>query len=111
MVPISSSKWQKNCEVLNSKQLVFPKMGYSSKKTEVETWNYHPGFCIEETKCGLCTYIHPTKKEVEFPGVFKIEQFEVEFPWVLVFDLIISKGVTQFCRICTGESLFSPEFL
>ena len=36
----------------------------------------------------------------------------VEFPWVLVFDLGISKGrgVTKFCRISRGES-FSVEFL
>ena len=57
------------------------------------------------------TYINPTKKGVEFPGVFKIEQFEVKFPWVLVFDHRISKGVIQFCRISKVESLFSPDFL
>ena len=36
------------------------------------------------------------KKEVEFPGVIKKKN--VEFPWVLVFGLEISKsrGVIQF---------------
>ena len=43
---------------------------------------------------------------MEFPGVFKIEQLQVEFPWVLVFHLGISKGVTQFCRTYRGESYF-----
>ena len=39
-----------------------------------------PSRVIEETKCGLW-YIHPTKKEEEFPGAFKIEQLRVEFLW------------------------------
>ena len=52
------------------------------------------------------------KKEVEFPGVIKKKN--VEFPWVLVFGLEISKsrGVIQFWGISiTDEALFSPEFL
>ena len=48
--------------------------------------------------------LHPTKNDVEFPGVFKIEQLQVEFPWVLVFHLGISKGVTHICRTYSGES-------
>ena len=43
---------------------------------------------IEETKCGLWygRYMDiPTKKETEFPGVFKIDQLQAEFPWVFFF--------------------------
>ena len=47
------------------------------------------------------------KEDVEFPGVFN-KSYNVEFPWVLVFDLEISKPrvATQFCRISRRESLF-----
>ena len=39
----------------------------------------------------------------KFPGSIKKE---VEFPWV-----VVPRGVTQFCGIPRGESLFSPEFI
>ena len=60
------------------------------------------GLLIEET---ISVYYPSTEKMAS--GVFKIEQLQVEFPWILVFDLRISKGVTQFCRVSRGQSLFS----
>ena len=56
------------------------------------------------------TYIHPNKKKVEFPGVFKIEQFEVKFPWILVFDLRISKGVNNFAEFPRMKACFLQNF-
>ena len=64
------------------------------------------------------------KKCVEIPGVNKKrsgisrgiqEKNNVEFPWVLVFVLGISKLshtiFQNFCRISRSESLFSLEFI
>ena len=53
------------------------KMGYSSRKK-----------IQEERACG--NSIGQLKNEVEFPGVIKKNY--VKFPWLLVFDLGISKG-------------------
>ena len=48
------------------------------------------------------------KKEVEFPGVIKKDN--VEFPWVLVFGIGISKGCHTICGISMGEALFFRKF-
>ena len=64
--------------------------------------NFYPELLKKQNV--VYTYTHSTKKEVQFPGVFKIEQLLVEFPWVLVFDLVISKGFIQLCRISRGLS-------
>ena len=66
-------------------------MGYSRKKNQTELGH---GISISRVilkrnnVVNNITYPSATKKEVEFRGVFKIEQLLVEFPWVLFFDLI-----------------------
>ena len=74
-----------------------------------------PGLLIEET---ISMYYPTTKKEVEFSGPLEIPGRDVQdratpggISIGLDFDLGISKGVTQFCRVSRSESLFSPEFL
>ena len=69
-----------------------------------------PSRVIEETKCGLW-YIHPTKKRRGISRGVQDRATPGGISVVLVFDLGISNSVTQFCRFCRGESLFSPEFL
>ena len=49
------------------------------------------------------------KKKWIFQGCWR--KTHVEFPRILVFDVGICKGVTQFCRFSEGKSLFSLEFL
>ena len=79
-------------------------MGYSKKKKKTNGWdmNFYPELLKKQNV--VYTNTHSTKKEVEFSGVFKIEQLQVEFPWVLVFDLGISEGVIKLCRISRGLS-------
>ena len=50
---------------------------------------------LKQRACGIS---RGQLKKVEFPGVFT-RKTHLEFPWVLVFDLEIAKG------------LFSPKFL
>ena len=103
------------CLEAPAKQLVFSKMGHSRKITKGGgTWNFQGYWLKKQFQC----ITPPQKRKWNFQGpwkflagMFKIEQLQVEFPLVLIFDLGISKGVTQFCRVSRSESLFSPEFL
>ena len=50
-----------------------------------------------------------TKKEVQFRGVFKIDQTQVELPWVLVFGLDTFYSSVLNCR-AGGEIAFLEFF-
>ena len=47
------------------------------------------------------------KKEVEFPGMFIKNSWNFYGLWFLTLEFLPIRGVTPFCRIRTGESLFS----
>ena len=70
----------------------------------LRTWNFQ-----RYLRKNMWKFQGSIKKEVEFLGCSRKPY--VEFPWVLVFDLGISKWCHTILQNFQGESLFSPEFL
>ena len=48
-------------------------------------------------------------KEVEFQGVFMKNSWNFHGSWFLTLEFPATRAVTQFCRICRDESLFSKS--
>ena len=71
----------------------------------LRTWNFQ-----EHWRKKMRKFLGSIKKEVEFPGVFEEKlMWNFHGSWFLILEF--PRGVTQFCWISRGESLFSPEFL
>ena len=51
-------------------------------------------------------FLGSIKKEAEFPGVLKENSCGLEFPWVLLFDLGISKVSHNFAEILGVKACF-----
>ena len=70
-------------------------------------WGHEISSVIEERACGN------SRSQLKKSGISKggQEKFVRNFhgPWFLILEF--PSGVTQFCRIYRGESLFSPGFL
>ena len=69
-------------------KVLFLALSYSRKKTNSVGWGHGISRGIEERKCGNSR--GQLKRKRNFQGC--PSKTHVEFPWVLVFDLEISKG-------------------
>ena len=49
------------------------------------------------------------KEHVEIPGVIMKNLWNFYWSWFLTLESSAAKGITQFCRIRRGESLFSKS--
>ena len=78
----------------------------SKEGTEQGGWGHGIFQGIEERECGNSR--SQLKKKCNFQG-YLLKTYDVEHPWVLVFDIGIStpRGIIQFCKIPRSKNLFS----